>query len=344
MDQFLQVFPNITHLGIDIGITNCKISYQTDSLEIFNFILLSQYFLAKFNTLNFTDKKLTITGVGAIKYKTQINQLFPHLSETDELSAIVKSLTLEKVGNVEENEFPSLLINAGTGCSFVKIWKDSTTQQVQNQRISGSAVCGGTFHGLAQMVFKMYNMDINLNQTSNLTSICQNAAPSQNNFTLDHEQFWQKIHEILSQDPKNLGEPKFHDTIGSILGVDQPIFGLAPDLTAAFFNRFNPNVKNNPEDIIYELRETILANLLMNVSLIFQFPDFSPTVVSGNLTIYFTGGFFSLPQTEEIIRKYFDKVLDTEGKISLIFPENYKFAGSLGCLQMSKRDLVAEAL
>jgi type II pantothenate kinase len=114
--------------------------------------------------------RLPVTGGGAIKFRTELSALFPRVEvvKVDEMDALCTGFTflVRRVNSafvfhsetklvfpvpVDEvtDPFPLLLVNVGSGVSFIKI-----SGAGDYRRVSGTPIGGGTVMGLGKCLFK----------------------------------------------------------------------------------------------------------------------------------------------------------------------------------------------
>ena len=319
--SFFNLNPNkISNIGLDLGITSTKICYKlVDDEKIYRDKVESgEKFIENFEKLFLglgrkktlrngdLDLKIGITGVGATKYRSRINN-FSVKIELDELSALGKSLQANENLHLSKSS-SHLIVNAGTGCSIAVLDRNGTTT-----RIGGSALAGGTFEALAALAFR-----------------------ANGEFFGDSKSFWNKVVEILEKrSQSSTPSHNLHKTIGQVLGTDQEIYGLKPDIIAAFLSNINHQNINDISipDLIIELQTTVTFNLISLVNemigkLNCQGSQTSQ-LVPGQSKIVYTGGYFTLPNSGLLI-----------GQISDFYGIGYErvyvdngFSGAEGCLR-----------
>ena len=370
--DFFTIINLITAIGIDLGITNTKVAFQVKSrtsttsstIELFyhqepteDFIIKWAAFMKKNDGVdfkNFTETvKIALTGVGSIKYKSMFEEI-QNLRLTDELTALVKGLQIEdSSSNNFANFSNAFIVNAGTGASFVTA-KDFNLKSPIIQRVGGSSLCGGSFEGLSSLALK--------------------ADSSQSLEILSSKQFWKQIYKILekqaeiekstlakNRNPNNMtsfskDSSNLHKTIGQVLGSDKKIYGMQPDIIAAFFANLNFKSVNSfsSSQIIYELQRSIVYNLVKNAVENMNSVNWKNNLVmncssnSGSTTkviktdpiaLIFTGRFFSLPNGKRFIEEILTIGKDL-GIVTTEFEQKYVFGsngmvGAKGCLMMA---------
>ena len=316
--SFFNLNPNkISNIGLDLGITSTKICYKLiDDDKIYREKVESgEKFIENFEKLfsglgrkndDDLDLKIGITGVGATKYRSRINN-FSVKIELDELSALGKSLQANENLHLSKSS-SHLIVNAGTGCSIAVLDRNGTTT-----RIGGSALAGGTFEALAALAFR-----------------------ANGEFFGDSKSFWNKVVEILEKrSQSSTSSHNLHKTIGQVLGTDQEIYGLKPDIIAAFLSNINHQNINDISipDLIIELQTTITFNL---ISLVHQMigklacqTSQTGQLVPGQSKIVYTGGYFTLPNSGLLI----GQISDFYGiGYERVFVDN-EFSGAEGCLR-----------
>ncbi|XP_025079563.1 pantothenate kinase 4-like isoform X2 [Pomacea canaliculata] len=157
-----QIFPNLKNakrFAIDIGGSLAKVAYSADWHRRAPIVY---------------DEPDTVTGGGAYKYKDLItSRLGVQVDKEDEIECLIygcnfllKNIPDEafiylrhgnpdyKFQGVDQDVFPYLLVNIGSGVSLVKVESDT-----KFERIGGTSTGGGTFWGLGCLLTQAKSFD-----------------------------------------------------------------------------------------------------------------------------------------------------------------------------------------
>lgn len=128
-----------------------EISLSLSSSPSNNISQISDTIKRDFGVNRFEFKKIYVTGGGSFKYSSELKNLFGTFFVSDEMRSLVNGafFVLDKLDckNSLKLKYPVLLVNVGTGASFISIDENRNFK-----RVGGTNIAGGTLNGLFRML------------------------------------------------------------------------------------------------------------------------------------------------------------------------------------------------
>jgi|EP00945_MAST-04E_sp_MAST-4E-sp1_P008450 type II pantothenate kinase len=229
--------------------------------------------IIKQNGFDQTMKQICATGGGAVKFSKIFQDVLGiKLTPLDELGTIVKALQFLVSQNPEEiyslegvdlqhtgeqvqkvpidlgngTLYPYMLCNIGSGVSIMQV-----NSETDAKRVSGTALGGATFFGLAQLLTELDSF-----------SDCMDSAA--------------------------VGDERHVNMlVKDIYGTGIPKFNLPGDFTASFFGKVKGGTYNAKEQKREDICKALVVMITQNISQI----AFLNAVIHGSPRVIFTGSF-----------------------------------------------------